>query len=453
MNIIIIGSGSFATAMANQLSINQKNSILMLVRNEAVVDEININHTNNTYFPNKFLNEQIKATTEYEFLKDADVVFIALPTKVIIKTFKKISEFINPSSLIVNLSKGIYKNGLTINEALKKYVNSNNIISFKGPTFAVEIFDNNPSMFTLAFKEASQYLVIKEITSGTNIYFDYTSDTKGIEYLSAIKNIYAIFLGIIDAKYNSANTRFMILTKAISEIRIILDELGGREETLFLSAGIGDLGLTGLNDLSRNRTLGLLIGKGFYNKDFNKNSVVLEGIKALKKISKTLSDTAKTKTPIFNLLKSYLDQESGLGSINFDKLFSKGFSTVITYGTFDLFHYGHMEILRRAKQYGDRLIVGLSTDEFNLEKGKECRISYADRKQLLESIDFVDFVVPEDSWDQKLDDVIKYQADVFVMGDDWQGKFDFLKENCEVVYLKRTVGISTTKLKSILGED
>src|SRR5690606_26184442 len=165
-----------------------------------------------------------QATTSYENIRNAEVILIALPTKAIIKTFKKIKDFIDSKSLVVNLSKGIYKNGLTVNEALEKYLNPNNIISFKGPTFAVEIFDNNPSMFTLAFKEAFQYSIIKEITTGTNIYFDYTSDCKGIEYLSAIKNIYAIFLGIIDAKYNSANTRFMILTKAISEIRIIVNE-------------------------------------------------------------------------------------------------------------------------------------------------------------------------------------------------------------------------------------
>ena len=108
---------------------------------------------------------------------------------------------------------------------------------------------------------------------------------------------------------------------------------------------------------------------------------------------------------------------------------------VITYGTFDLLHYGHINLLRRARELGDYLIVALSTDEFNWNsKQKKCYFSYEKRKQLLESIRYVDLVIPEENWEQKIHDVQLYQADVFVMGDDWTGKFDFLKEYCEVVY-------------------
>ncbi|MBO2527182.1 MAG: glycerol-3-phosphate cytidylyltransferase [Clostridiales bacterium] len=124
---------------------------------------------------------------------------------------------------------------------------------------------------------------------------------------------------------------------------------------------------------------------------------------------------------------------------------------VITYGTFDLLHYGHINLLRRAKQLGDYLIVALSTDEFNKnEKNKVCYFPYEKRKALLESIRFVDLVIPEESWDQKKTDVALYHIDTFVMGDDWEGKFDFLKEQCEVVYLPRTKEISTTKIKTDL---
>lgn len=124
---------------------------------------------------------------------------------------------------------------------------------------------------------------------------------------------------------------------------------------------------------------------------------------------------------------------------------------VITYGTFDLLHYGHVNILRRAKEYGDYLIVAISTDEFNWnEKGKKCYFSYEQRKQLVESIRYVDLVIPEESWDQKVEDVKLYKADTFVMGDDWKGKFDFLKEYCNVVYLPRTPEISTTQIKNDL---
>ena len=125
---------------------------------------------------------------------------------------------------------------------------------------------------------------------------------------------------------------------------------------------------------------------------------------------------------------------------------------VITYGTFDLLHYGHINLLRRAKEYGDYLIVALSTDEFNWDqKQKECYFSYERRKQLLEAIRYVDLVIPEESWEQKREDIHLYHVDTFVMGNDWEGKFDFLKEEgAEVVYLERTPDISTTTIKEEL---
>lgn len=125
---------------------------------------------------------------------------------------------------------------------------------------------------------------------------------------------------------------------------------------------------------------------------------------------------------------------------------------IITYGTFDLLHYGHINLLRRAKQQGDYLIVALSTDEFNWNsKQKKCFFDYEKRKHLLEAVRYVDLVIPENNWEQKVEDVKLYHVDQFVMGDDWQGKFDFLKEHCEVVYLPRTPEISTTQIKAELN--
>ena len=127
---------------------------------------------------------------------------------------------------------------------------------------------------------------------------------------------------------------------------------------------------------------------------------------------------------------------------------------VITYGTFDLLHYGHINLLKRAKQMGDYLVVCLSTDEFNKNsKNKECYFSYEIRKQLLESIRYVDLVIPENNWDQKIDDIKEFGINTFVMGEDWKGKFDFLKEYCEVIYLPRTKEISTTKIKKDLEKN
>ncbi len=118
---------------------------------------------------------------------------------------------------------------------------------------------------------------------------------------------------------------------------------------------------------------------------------------------------------------------------------------VITYGTFDLIHRGHINILKRAKALGDHLVVALSTEEFNAIKGKSTYYTWEERKYILEAIKYVDEVIPETCWEQKKDDVLTHGISVFVMGEDWEGKFDFLKPYCEVVYLPRTEGISTTK--------
>ncbi len=122
---------------------------------------------------------------------------------------------------------------------------------------------------------------------------------------------------------------------------------------------------------------------------------------------------------------------------------------IITYGTFDLLHYGHINLLRRAKELGDYLIVALSTDQFNWEqKQKKCYFSYEQRKSLLEAIRYVDLVIPEETWEQKRSDIHQHQIDTFVMGDDWKGKFDFLEEEgVEIVYLSRTPEVSTTQIK------
>lgn len=125
---------------------------------------------------------------------------------------------------------------------------------------------------------------------------------------------------------------------------------------------------------------------------------------------------------------------------------------VITYGTFDLFHIGHLNILKRAKELGDYLVVAVSSDEFNEIKGKVCKIKDTDRMEIVKAIRYVDEVILEESWDQKRRDIVEHDIDIFVMGDDWEGKFDDLKDLCEVKYLPRTKGISTTMIKAELAQ-
>lgn len=124
--------------------------------------------------------------------------------------------------------------------------------------------------------------------------------------------------------------------------------------------------------------------------------------------------------------------------------------TIITYGTFDMFHIGHLNLLRNLSKMGDRIIVGVSTDEFNAGKGKKCLIPYEQRAAIVQAIEFVDLVIPENSWEQKRQDIKTYNVDIFAIGNDWEGKFDDLRDICEVVYLERTKNISTTELKKSL---
>lgn len=123
---------------------------------------------------------------------------------------------------------------------------------------------------------------------------------------------------------------------------------------------------------------------------------------------------------------------------------------VITYGTFDLLHWGHINLLKRAKALGDHLTVAISTDEFNALKNKKAYYPFKQRKMMLEAVRYVDRVIPEETWEQKEEDILKYDIDILVMGDDWKGKFDYLSKHCQVIYLPRTANISTTKIKNEL---
>lgn len=451
MKIVIFGGGSFGTALAGQLAENPKNKITILLRDKQVRDAINEHHVNTQYFPGRPLQSQIQASCNFEIIRLADILLLCVPTKSIPDNIRNLEKNLTAETLVVNLAKGLLDDGQSIVEYFKAQTGHADMISMKGASFSAEMVNNLPTLFTVGFERKHQLAKILEMAKDTSIFLDFTNDIRGVEVLSALKNIYAIAIGNVDARYNALNTRFMILTKAVEEIKIILRNMGGREETIFLCCGIGDIALTGLSDLSRNRTLGLLIGKGFYSPSLSDNLVVLEGSNTLKIIDETLSANLKKRLPLFGKIKRLLAHPES-SYYDFHALFRKKYKTVLTYGTYDLLHFGHLEMLRRVREMGDRVIVGLSTEAFNREKGKKSVMSYEKRKHLLEVLRYVDLVIPEESWDQKIEDVKNYDVDVFVMGSDWKGKFDFLKPYCEVRYIPRTDGISTTKVKSILKQ-
>ena len=320
MNILVLGAGAFGTAIANELSVNTENNVVLFSRNKEKVDEINNFHTNKSCFPNKHLTKFLSATSDVSMLQNADVIFIALPSSVIIESLTQLKKNFKKDVLLVNLSKGLFADGVTIVESIQEHLGISNVVSLKGPSFAVEVMEHAETLLTLAYSHQEQYILINKAIKNTALHIDITTDIKGVEVLSVLKNIYAIVLGIVDAKYNSPNTRFMILTKAFSEIRILLRSLGGSDDTLFLACGFGDLCMTSLNDLSRNRTLGLLIGKGFFNTDYKSNSVILEGLNSIEMFYELLEERKIKRLPIFNKLHSFFaNQERGI-DFKFDDL-------------------------------------------------------------------------------------------------------------------------------------
>lgn len=320
MNILVLGAGTFGTAIANELSVNTENKVTLFSRNQEKVNEINEFQTNKSCFPNKHLTKHLKASSDKEFIREADVVFIALPSSVIIENLIALKSFFKDDMLFVNLSKGLFERGVTIVESVKKELDTDNVVTLKGPSFAVEVMEHADTLLTLGYTTKQQYETVNNIVKNTALHIDCTTDIRGVELLSVLKNIYAVVLGVVDAKYNSPNTRFMILTKAFSEVRVLLRSLGGSGDTLFLACGFGDLCLTSLNDLSRNRTLGLLIGKGFFSADYKSNAVILEGLNAVEMLHDLIEEDVTKELLLFNKLYNFFANKERELEFKFDDL-------------------------------------------------------------------------------------------------------------------------------------
>ena len=320
MDILVLGAGTFGTAIANEISVNNTNNVVLFSRNQLKVDEINNCNTNKSCFPNKHLTKFLSATSDKNKIKNADVIFIALPSPVIIENLNALKSFFKEDVLLVNLSKGLFTDGMTIVESIKTSIGIDNVVTLKGPSFAVEVMEHADTLLTLGYSYDEQYQTIRTIIKDTALHLDYTTDIKGVEVLSVLKNIYALVLGVVDAKYNSPNTRFMILTKAFSEARVLLRSLGGADDTLFLACGFGDLCMTSLNDLSRNRTLGLLIGKGFFSADYKSNSVILEGLNAIDMFHNLIGEDVLKELPLFNKLYNFFASQERELEFKFDEL-------------------------------------------------------------------------------------------------------------------------------------
>jgi glycerol-3-phosphate dehydrogenase (NAD(P)+) len=277
--IVIAGAGSIGTALGNVLAGNPDLEVILLSIEPDVVESINDNKGNVKYFPGIKLHPNLKASVQDNVVKNATALFLAVPSGAVQEVADKLKSYLDPNTILVNLAKGYGNGAKTVAEILNSSF-QNPVVSFKGPAFARELINSMPTGFTVGSADSSADNFFRDLTQETCIHLDFSNDLRGVELVSILKNIYAIAMGIVDAHFNSPNLRFLIFTKAFNEIRELLLLLDGKEETLFKYCGIGDFGLTALNDLSRNRTLGLLIGKGFFS-DTIADHVVLEGKMAI----------------------------------------------------------------------------------------------------------------------------------------------------------------------------
>jgi glycerol-3-phosphate dehydrogenase (NAD(P)+) len=288
--IALIGAGTIGTALGNVLAEAGRDKILLHSIEPQVVEDVNTLHINSKYFPTLHLHPGLFATSDERMLSQCKIIFLAIPSVVMIEYLKKIRKHLPADAILVNLAKGFGYGNKTIPECLNHEF-SHAVCTMKGPSFAREIINRLPTGFTIGSQNPDHLSEIREIFTNTNIHLDYSSDILGVEILSILKNIYAVVLGIVDAQFNSPNLRFLILTKAFREMRKVLLASGGQADTLFNYCGYGDFTLTALNDLSRNRTLGLLIGKGFFTEHVS-HELVLEGKTAVnvfyEQISKTM---------------------------------------------------------------------------------------------------------------------------------------------------------------------
>lgn len=281
VNIVVAGAGTFGTAIAERLTWNKNNKVILHSIEKDVVKTINEEHRNFKYFPMHILSPRLSATESFSVFETADIILLVIPSKAIVPFSNQIATYTkgrNP--LVINLAKGMSDDGAFITEKIP----FEKTASMKGPSFAIEVLNGIPTAFTFGGTREDYKRFKSEALKDTSLYLDYTSDVRAVELMSILKNMYAIGIGLVSGRYNSPNVDFMIYTKCVDEMRKLLEIFECNPEVIFKYCGIGDLGLTGLNDLSRNRTLGMLIGKGFTYEQNGSSITVVEGHRTIKLI-------------------------------------------------------------------------------------------------------------------------------------------------------------------------
>lgn len=482
VNIGILGAGTWGMALAKMLC-NSGHVVHVWSALPEEIKELDKNRRQRN-LPNMIIPNDIVFTTNIEKLcRDKDILLFAVPSIFVRSTAKIVSLYVKENQIIVDVAKGIESDTLmTMSEVISSEIPGIPVVALSGPTHAEEVARDLPTTIVAACHDLEIAENIQKVFTNRIMRVYTNTDVKGVELCGSLKNIIALASGISTGLGYGDNARAALITRGLTEIERLGAKLGCLSDTFSGLAGMGDLIVTATSKFSRNNRCGYLIGQGYSPSDAIKQvGMVVEGINALPAAIK-LSEQFDVNMPIISAVDriinhgisaekiamelmgrdSITELSKPVLDINYESAIMKNaairlqgdqsMKRVITYGTFDLLHYGHINLLRRAKALGDYLIVVISSDEFNWnEKHKKCYFSYEQRKALVEAIRYVDLVIPEESWNQKRSDMHEYHVDTFVMGDDWKGKFDFLKdEGVEVVYLPRTPEISSSQIKKDL---
>lgn len=480
----ILGAGTWGTALARLLAGKGHTVTLWSALTEEIEQlQRTRKHPN---LPGCIIPEAITFTTDIpEAATDQDLIICVVPSVYVRSTIRRIRPYIQENQLIVDAAKGIEpETHLTLSEVIEQELQDRMpiVVALSGPTHAEEVANDKLTAIVAASSNEKAAMEVQEIMATATFRVYTNTDRKGVELCGALKNIIALAAGICDGLGQGDNAKAALITRGLAEVERLGIAMGACEGTFSGLTGMGDMIVTCTSVHSRNHRAGQYIGMGMAVKDaIEKVGMVVEGINALP-AAIALSQQQNIELPIISTVNAIINQGKdpdtavdelmqrekknelprSMQEVIFEHAVienalrkKRGDATmkrVITYGTYDLLHYGHINLLRRAKALGDYLIVVLSSDEFNWnEKHKKCYFTYEQRKALLESIRYVDLVIPEENWQQKRTDMHEYHIDTFVMGDDWKGKFDFLKEEgVEVVYLPRTPEISSSKMKKDL---
>lgn len=466
-------------ALARMLA-NSGNDVEVWSAISSEIDEMLLTHKQRN-LPFMNIPNSIQFTKSIEKVcEEKDIILFAVPSVFVRSTARQARSYIPNGQIIVDVAKGIESDTLlTLTEVIRSELNFDRnhndikLVALSGPTHAEEVAKDIPTAIVSACEDIETAEIVQNIFMNTCMRVYTNTDVFGVELCGALKNIIALAAGICVGLGYGDNTKAALITRGLAEIKRLGAQMGCLEDTFDGLAGMGDLIVTATSAHSRNNKAGFFIGQGKTAEEaVHEIGMVVEGINALP-AAMHLSEKYRVEMPIISAVNDVINHgenprkavnnlmqrekktelSKSVSDIDFESTFltyrSKSMKRVITYGTFDLLHYGHINLLRRAKALGDYLVVALSTDEFNWNsKQKKTYFSYEQRKQLLESIRYVDLVIPEDNWSQKRTDMKEYHIDTFVMGDDWREKFDFLKEEgVDVVYLPRTPEISSSKIK------